>query len=169
MATPVIDIEAYMDMIEYVMTNNTALNSKITAIENEKIAAGKALTPTLATVEADAYFPQTWSSKILNRNPAIFYGVENVAVLDEVPGAVLKNISFFIEVCIVDSGQTNDIWRRISRYARALEELFLENFGAALGSGNVKIEALRPTAHLLSLQSNDELKVGGINITIPLG
>lgn len=167
MATPKYDSEDMLDTILDIMTGSTALNTKITAIEAEKIAASKALTPTLATIAAGSYYVQTWTDKILNTNPAIFYGIEDVSSVDG-GGAVAKTYKVFIEIVLTDNGMTNDAWKRISRYARALEELFSSAFAPSILSGTVKIESVRPISFKLELDSSEEIKVGGISLSITL-
>lgn len=158
------DIENALSDILAIMTS--ALNDKITEIENEKIAAGMGLTPTLATIRSDAYFLQSWDDKILNRNPAIFYGVEDVPSVVDGGGAIGREYKIFVEVILVDSGQSNDTHKRIFRYTRALEELFTnKRLG---GHTAVKVQALRPLSMQVSLDSSDEIKIGGVNLTIAL-
>lgn len=160
------DAEDVLDMVLDIMTASGALNTKIAAVEAEKTAKGKGLTPTLASVAADNYYLQTWSDKILNTSPAIFYGIEDVAAVDG-GGAVAKTYKIFCEIVLVDSGQTNDGHKRINRYARALEELFTAAFAPALGV-KIKVDQVRPISFKLELDSSEEIKVGGISLQITL-
>lgn len=161
------DAEDLLDSILAIMTTNTALNTKIAAIEAEKTAAGKGLTPTLSSIGSDNYYLQTWTDKVLNTSPAIFYGIEDVQTVDGC-GAAAKTYKCFIEVVLVDSGMTNDSSRRINRYARALEELFLSNFAPSIEAGRVKLDTVRPISFKLELDSDTEIKVGGISLTVTL-
>ncbi len=136
-------------MVLEIMTTGGALNAKILEVETEKIAKS------------------TWSDKILNSNPAIFYGIEDVATVSNV-GAAAKSYRIFVEIVLVNSGQTNDTSKRINRYARALEELFSANFAPAVGFGQVKIEQVRPISFKLELDSSEEIIVGGISLTMTL-
>ncbi len=168
MATPKYDAEDLLDTVLGIMADNGALNTKIAAIEAEKIAAGKGLTPTLAQVASDGYYLQTWTDKVLNNTPAIFYGIEDVQANDGGAGVVAKTYRVFVELVMVDSGLTNDSSRRINRYARALEELFAASFAPAIAASNVKIDSVRPMAFKLALDSDDEVKVGGISLTVSI-
>lgn len=161
------DAEDLLETVLEVMTNGDALNVKIAAIEAEKTAAGKGLTPPLDSIDAAAYYEQTWTNKVLNNTPAIFYGIEDVQATDG-GGVVAKLYKVFVEVVMVDSGQTNDAHKRINRYARALEELFSAAFAPALGHGNVKVDQVRPVAFQLALDSDDEIKVGGVSLQISI-
>lgn len=161
------DGEDLLDSILAIMTDATALNTKIAAIEAEKTAAGKGLTPTLAAIASDSYHVQSWSDKVLQKNPAIFYGIENVAASDG-GGVVAKTYSVFVEAVLVDSGQTNDSWKRISRYSRSLEELFRTAYTAAIASGRVEVKEIRPVAFKLALDSDEEVKVGGVSLTVTI-
>jgi len=163
------DQEDLLDSILSIMTNG--LNGKIAAIEAEKAAKvpSAALTPTLAPVLAAAYHLQSWSEKILAHSPAIFYGVENVTTNDGgASGVAAKNYTVFCEIILTDSGQTNDVHRRIARYSRALEELFTEAFTDLPYGSRIKIETVRPISFKLELDSSEEIKVGGVSLAITL-
>lgn len=160
------DVEDFLDMTLSIMTTGGALNAKIAAVEAEKAAAGKGVTPTLAPIDSGSYHLQSWSEKVLQTTPAIFYGIEDVTTKSSGAQVNAKTYKIFIEVIYVDSGMTNDASKRILRYARALEELFAEQFKAAAEVGTVTIEQVRPIAFKLELDSNEEIKVGGISLTI---
>jgi hypothetical protein len=162
------DQEDLLDSVYQIMTDAGALNTKIAAIEAEKIAKGKGLTPTLASIASDSYYEQSWSDKILQTNPAIFYGVEDVEAVDGGGGAVAKTYTIFVEIVLVDNGMTNDCHKRIARYARALEELFADAYAPAIAGGKLKVKQVRPFSFKLALDSDEEIKVGGVSITIPL-
>jgi hypothetical protein len=159
------DTEDLLESILGVMTSG--LNTKITEIETEKIAAGKGLTPGLVAIASDAYYLQTWTDKILNNKVGIFYGIEDVQTQDG-GGAAAKTYKIFCEVVLVDNGQTNDTSKRIARYSRALEEIFLKAFADAVAYGKVKIDSVRPISFKLELDSDEEIKVGGVSLTITL-
>lgn len=161
------DTEDLLASILSIMTTGSALNNKIAAIEAEKAAKSMSLTPGLSSIAAGSYFEQTWSNKILNASPAIFYGIEDVTALDGGFGAA-KTYRIFVEIVMVDNGQTNDVHKRISRYSRALEELFGEAFHDAIQAGKFKIDSVRPISFKLELDSDEEIKVGGVSLTTTL-
>lgn len=166
------DTENLMTNVLAIMTAN--LNAKIAAIEAEKIAGGAPATnlqPVDNTIGADGtpngYFEQTWSDKILNINPAIFYGLENITATSIGP-ATAERYSIFIEVVLVDSGMDNLTKYRIHRYSRALKEIFEENYASLMSAAQIKIETVRPISFKLDLNSSEEIKVGGISLTTAL-
>ncbi len=159
------DAEDMLDGILQIMTDG--LNARIAAIEAEKVAAGKGLTPTLAAIPTDGYYLQSWSEKILMTNPSIFYGIEEVTTIDGGFGAA-KKYKLFAEIVLVDSGMTADADKRILRYTRALEEIFTEAFKNTAEVGRAIIETVRPASFKLDLDSSEEMKVGGIAITLSL-
>ena len=158
------DSEDLCDCILQIMTNGDALNNKIAAVDAEKTTV---LDPVLKPIDSAAYYLQAWTNKILNTSPSIFYGIEEVQAADG-GGAVAKTYKVFVEVVLVDSGQSNDTDRRIARYSRALEELFSENFGKAIAASTIKVDSVRPISFKLELDSDDEIKVGGVSLTITL-
>lgn len=164
------DSENLLDEVLAIM-NGGALNAKINEIEAEKVAQSKGLTPTLKQVAATSYHLQTWSEKMLQSSPAIFYGLEDVSSLENGFG-LAKTYKIFVEIVLVDSGNSSDGAKRISRYARALEELFQSSEAArkfnSLGCSQLKIESVRPISFKLELDSSEEIKVGGISLTTTL-
>ena len=161
------DTEDLLENVLAVMTTGDALNLKIAAIEVEKAAKGQGLAPEQKQIPTNGYYQQTWSDKILNTSPAIFYGIEDVQSVDG-GGALAKIYKIFIEVVYVDNGMTNDVHKRIARYSRALEELFQENKMPKVPYSEIKIDSVRPISFKLELDSDEEIKVGGITLTIAL-
>lgn len=161
------DTEDLLASILGLMTTGGALNAKIAAIEAEKAAKGATLVPGLSAIASAAYYEQTWTNKILNHPVAIFYGIENVQAADG-GGAVAKTYTVFVEVVMTDNGQTNDVHKRIARYSRALEEIFSEAFASVSELGKVKVDQVRPISFKLELDSDEEIKVGGVSLTITL-
>lgn len=162
------DSEDMLDDILKAMVQDGALNARIAAVEAEKVAKGKGLDPTLKPILDTSYHLQSWSDKILNSSPAIFYGIESVATNDGGPGAAAETPTVFIEVVMVDSGMTNDAAKRILRYTRAIKDLFSEFFEQTPNSARIKIETVRPQSFKLDYDSSEEIKVGGISVVIPL-
>jgi hypothetical protein len=152
-----------------VMNTNSALNNKISAIDTEKTTKGQPLTPALATIDDDGFFLQTWTDKILNKAVAIFYGTEGIQTT---PGGLrtAKVYTMFVEVIYCDNGQYPDSSKRISRYARALEELFNQTDSTQFGipKGYFIVEQIVPFNFKKDLDSNEDYKVGGITIKITM-
>ncbi len=160
---PKVDIENILEAIK--AKCQSGLNAKITAIEAEKAAAGDGLTPTLAQVDStNGYFLQTWSEKILNIDPAIFIEADTPEATDGGTTAELHKVAVY--AILVDSGNTNDTVKRIFRYSRALKELF-ENYDFN-GHGKFKIGSILPTSWPKDMDSSEQIKIGGITLTIPL-
>lgn len=161
------DTEDVIAMVLSIMKTGGALNTKIAAIEAEKVAAGFGVSDGLDPIDDEAYYEQTWNEKILQRTPGIFYGIEDVQANDG-GGVAAKTFTIFVEIVYLDNGQKNDVMKRIHRYTRALEEVFTEAFDAAAEMGRVKIEAVRPQGFKLELDSDEEIKVGGVSLKVSL-
>jgi hypothetical protein len=161
-----IDAEDIAKSILDIMTHPTeGLNAYISAVDAEKTAKGMAFTPALKLVASAGYFYQSWNDKILNIDPAIFYGFEDVQAGDAGKG-IAKTFKIFVEIVLVDNGMTNDVDRRVLRYSRALEELFADKFDVVNNSSRIKIETVRPMSMKVDFDSSDEVKVGGISISL---
>lgn len=162
------DAEDLMDTILSILTTDVgggtlAINQAIANVDTEKTA----LVPVLAPIPADAFYPQTWSDKVLQNNPGVFYGIEDTTSVDG-GGVVAKTYNCFVEVVVIDNGQTNDVWRRVTRYSRAIEELFAKAFAPAVQGSHVKIREIRPMAFKTGLNTSEEIKVGGISLDVTL-
>lgn len=143
------------------------LTAKLAAIEAEKIAKGKGVNGGLPAPESDAYYRQTWSDKILNHSPAIFYGIEDVQTESMGP-ATSEKFKVFVEVVLVDSGMDTDTANRLLRYSRALREVLQEKFASVAETGRIKIETVRPVSFKMDADSSEEIKVGGVSLTVAI-
>lgn len=159
------DLEDCLDDFETLLTSK--LNTKIAAIEAEKIAKGKGLDGGLSAVDSQAFFRQTWSDKILNYSPAIFFGIENV---EAASGGMqtAERPTVFIECVIVDGGMDMLTHRKINRYSRAIKELIEENFDSFTFASKIKVETVRPTSFKLELDTSEEIKVGGVSVSLTI-
>lgn len=152
------------DLIDSILaTMQSGLNAKIAAVEAEKTAAGKGLSPTLKAI--GGYHEQTWDNGILQKSPCVFYGIANVAAADGGQSAS-KEYKIFCEVVYVDNGQFRDGWKRMSRYSRALEELFSASFPNI--PGHFKIEQVEPVSFKNELNTSEEIKVSGVLLSVTL-
>lgn len=153
------DVEMLLDDIEALLKSK--LNTKIAAIEAEKTTLGKAVG--LDAINDACYFQQSWSDKILQQTPAIFYGLENIQT-QGVNAGTLEVFKIFVEVVLVDSGQDSYAKTRIHRYSRALKEVFHENYDKLPFGNKTNIETVRPLSFTIDENSSEEIKVGGVSI-----
>ena len=157
------DIEDVLDDVETLLKSK--LNDAITAIETEKAEKNKTLLTPLELISNEGYFRQTWSDKILNQSPAIFYGLENIETTSG-GTATAEKLTLFIECVVVDSGMDGDVHRRINRYSRAIKEVLENSFDYLSFASKIKVESLRPTAFKLDVDSSEEIKVGGVSVSL---
>lgn len=158
------DEEDILDDIETLL--KAQLNTNIAAIEAAKVIAGKGITGGLASIEATSYYRQSWDDRILNTSPSIYYGIEDVGSKGVGPGTV-RQVKVFVEAVVVDSNNDGFANSRVLRYARAIREVFEQNY-AMFAEGKTIIETVRPTSFKLGLDSSEELKVGGVSLTTVL-
>lgn len=159
------DLESLLDAIETILQAN--LNTKIAAVEAEKIAQGFPVTGLAPVDNARGYFLQSWSPENLNIDPAIFYGVDHVEAVGMGPNTVEKFI-LFVEIILTDEGQDSLANTRINRYTRAIKEVLQENFDQLPSSSQIKIETVRPVSFKLDQNSSEVIKVGGVSLTTSL-
>lgn len=167
MGVTLYDVEDLLDEIETLL--KAKLNTKLTQIENLKIAQGKGVGLTLPKYQfsANAYYQQNWSDKILSRSPAIFYGLETIQATGS-GSATLELYKIFVEVVMVDNGMDANGKRRLLRYSRAIREVFQENYDALSWNTKTNIETVRPLSFTIDGNTSEEIRVGGVSIVTGL-
>lgn len=156
-----VDIESIVKEVRGIL--DSKLNTKISEVENSKASEGAPLPGGLAIIHPEAYYEQSWSDSIINRAPAIFYGVEDVQATGIGPSTI-EVVTLFVAIILVDSGMDVHTSKRIHRYSRALKEVFQENYDKFASSGQFKIATIRPESYRLNLDTSEEIKVGGVTI-----
>lgn len=156
------DIEDVLDELDAFMKAN--LPAEIAAINAEK---GNA--PVLVAPANSAYFFQTWNDKILNANPAIFYGLQEVESRGVGP-ATVQVLKIFIDIIVLDNGQDNLTTKRVFRYTKAIQRLVEKNWDKKFsGMQKTKISVMNPFAFKTNLDSADEYKIGGVLLETGIG
>lgn len=169
------DLENLLSDINRLLVAN--INATIDAVEAEKVAQGlpassiEHIDLTTSTTNPSGYnglFEQSWSPANLNVKNAIFYGVEDIQTQGIGPASV-QTVKAFVEIIHTDSG--NDILglKRLARYSRAIKDIFESNFDRfPLTSNKIKIETVRPISFKLETDSSEEIRVGGVSITMAI-
>ena len=158
---PKYDIETLLSEVKAILVAN--LNTQIAAVEAEKVAAGAPATNLKPVDVTDGYFEQSWSDKILNINPAIFYGVEQIQAIGTGP-ATGEVIKVFVEIVAVDTQEDVLMGRRINRYSRAIKEVLEANYDKLSFGNKMKIETVRPISWRLDADTSEEVRVGGVSL-----
>jgi hypothetical protein len=160
-----IDIESAL--AEILAMIKAKLNTQIAAIEAEKVLDSAGIPGGLAAIDDAAYYEQTWSNNILNHPVAIFYGIENVNAKSLGPETA-EEVTYFVEVVVSDSGM--DVYgpKRILRYSRAIKEVIQNNFDKLIFGGIMKVETVRPVSFKLEEDASDEIRVGGVSLTLAI-
>lgn len=110
------DLETLLADVETMLKDSTnGLNAKITAINTEKNDS-----ITLAQVNSSAYLFQSYDSKVLNYDPFIFYGVDDIEGVGI--GAHTSEIySISIILLLAKKNETVEVTRML-RYLRCLQD-----------------------------------------------
>lgn len=159
------DVENLLSDIKSLLIAN--LNTAIAAVEAEKISQGLPATGLKPVDATNGYFEQSWSDKILNITPAIFYGIEQIQAVGAGP-ATAQIYKVFVEVVLVDSGMDVLGKNRIHRYSRAIRDVFEANYDKIPSASKIKIETVTPASFKLDLNSSEVMKVGGVSLTTAL-
>ena len=143
------------------------LNANIAVVEAEKVGQGLPATNLSPVDTTNGYFEQNWSDAMLNINPAIFFGVEEIQA--EGAGPVTKEYyKVFIEVVVVDRQTDTLMKNRIHRYAEAIRRTMQNNYDQIPSASKIKIETVRPISFKLDLNTSEEIRVGGVTIITAL-
>jgi len=151
------DIESLLAEIETFMKDN--LNTKLLAIDAEK-NDGIVLKP----VDSTAYFFQTLNEKVVNLNPFIFYGVDDIDTVSDGPGT-LEDITIGVILVLADDAEDDTVARRMLRYNRALKELFADNFDKTTNKVKLSVKAYPPTQFTSEVNSSKPSRAAAITLT----
>ncbi len=163
---PRYDIEDLVKDIETLCKAH--LNTKVAAVEAEQAGKGHAASGILP-VPTDGFFTYGWNNYSLNVSPAVGIFVANSSTIGE-PG--FSQTTYEIEIGVIVSGTQNDKLsiQKMVRYARALKEMFEENWGQINNCATrEKIETLGPIDFTLNQDSSDECKIAGVVLKGTLG
>ncbi len=131
-----IDLEYYLLRIKELLQDK--LPSKLTAIDTEKNDG-----LVLPQIENDAYFFQGYHERMTNYSDFIIYGIDQIESVSQ--NAInAKNFTFFVEIAFTDRGEIDVNLKKMLRYGRALEEIFLDNYAKILGHTRFNIQLLEP-------------------------
>lgn len=149
------DTERFLEDIKAILTSK--LNAKFLEIDTEK-----ADTITLKPVGSTSYFLQGLNERAANLDPFVVYGYE--------PGDT-KSIGsssaqdILVSVVIVVSDHGSDLMNtQMLRYARALKEVFEENWQMVEFSTKLRINELEPINLKLDADGDNQYKAVGIQI-----
>jgi hypothetical protein len=135
----------------------TNLNSKLSEIDSEKNDG-----IVLKQVTGDAYFFQELNNKVANFDPFVLYGVESVQTLSQ-EGAAAQVATISVVIVVSDPGLDPELPKRMIRYARALHEIFEENYSLLRLSSKLIIQNLMPVSFNL-LNSSQSYRAAGVNL-----
>lgn len=153
-----IDFEDILDNVKTVLTNN--LNTKIVSINSEKDDGID-----VPSIDNNAYYLQSLDYEIMNHDPCIVYGIEEIETDEKSYGHTLEKLFISIVVLLSDNGR-KEISRIMFRYSRALKEIFEENF-RNINSNNYLIDRLTPVP-FENLDGSQTYKAIGIIIETDL-
>lgn len=129
------DLETFFDELEDFMKSN--LNNSIAAINTEKSDS-----IVLKTIDDNAYTLQTLDERVVNYDPFVFYGMAADAEVLPTGPYTARIIKADIAIVAADENNPN-IGKRFFRYARALEEIFLNNWNS-IGNLGIKFKVSNP-------------------------
>lgn len=151
------DLESFTSDIETLLKAN--LNTKIAAIDTEK-ADGITTGP----VNDAAYFFQSLNEDVVNLDPFIFWGVDNI-VSDSLGPATLETVSVAIMLVMEDTAEDGNLRKRMLRYKRALQEVFQDNWDKTSNRVKIKVQTFPPTQFKDEVNSSNEAKAVMVIVT----
>jgi len=154
------DFEEILDNVKTIISDN--LSTKLTAITTDK---GDSIV--LPTLNSEAFFIQTLDERIANFDPFLVYGISNIEN-ESVSNGGHTSQKIFIECTMVlaDNGRS-DINRIMFRYARALKEIFEENWQILDSSTRINVTQSNVVG-FENLDSSATYKASGVELEINL-
>jgi hypothetical protein len=135
-------------------------NNKLTEISTEK---GDSVE--LPSVDDEAYAFQTMDNKVINYDPFICYGVEDVENISNQQSSA-EDVTYSAVIVLGDNGR-QDINRIMLRYSRALKEVFEANWQNYNTGTNIEVS--RSTViPLEALDSSATYKAVGVQLKVVL-
>lgn len=133
------DFENFNDEIQIILRAD--LNTKITAIDAEKVAAGGVAV--MKSVDTLAYYFQSMNIENVNFNPFIFTGIADIDTIT-VQANTAQNFSYDIFLVFLDDMNDDNVGLRIFRYQRAIREVIEENYSKISNTSNIEVSDLNP-------------------------
>lgn len=155
------DVESLLTNIKAILVAN--LNTKIAAVETEKVAMGAIVTHIQPIDPAAGYIEQSLSDLTNIQAQTIFYGIEHIDAVGVGPTTSQK-FKCFIVVLLVDTRNDTLAKYKIHRYTRAIKEVFEDNYDQLFSSSQIRIETIAPISFKLDENTSEEMKVGGVNL-----
>ena len=152
------DIETFIDNLATYLKAN--LGTQITAINTEK--GDSALT----IPDASSYALQTINDKIINYDPFVLIGVDEIETTS-IHGATSKKYKVLLAIIFEDGQNDDNGFRRVWRYQRSLEQTINPGFNSVNKHVKITIESLTPVDVTLVSRSAPSRATGVLlNVTI---
>lgn len=164
---PEYDLESVVSDVKKLL--RAKLNGEITAVEQEKVAAGFDPSKIMAVAD-DSYFELAWNDAALNKSPAVGIFLGEHKEKDDAGGGTL--LLYTLDIGVVISGTQNDPLSTLKmlRYTRALKAVFKNNWGLLNNAATrEKLETIGPVGFTLNVDSSEECKIAGVSLTLTLG
>ncbi len=155
------DMEYVLDDIKTILTEN--LGAKLEAITTSK---GDGMTLAVPGT-TNGYHLQQLNAESIVSDPYIFYGLDD---LESVPNGpeVSEKLIIFVTLVKADDGTDINISKRMFRYARAIKEVFQDDWQRVRGYSKHSIKSLMP-AEFKGLNRADQFKAVGIQLEVSIG
>lgn len=148
------DLETVLSDISSVVTSNIA--AKISAINSEKNDS-----ITLKDLDSNAVAIQSMDGKVLNYNPFLYVGIVNLdGEASPREAATLQKWDVAVLMVLSDEAQDVEIYKKMFRYQRVLQEIFEENFESLSGYSKLKVKSQTPIELALVNNSYSHKAIG---------
>jgi hypothetical protein len=118
------------------------LNDEIACIATEKNV-------TIPAVNDGAWYFQNLSDEAFSYPTFVVWGMyDNPVQTDTQENNAIKQVKIFFEVCLPDEGGpiSQNVFYKLLRYTRALEQVVDKNFDKIRSGTKVKVDSLSPTS-----------------------
>jgi hypothetical protein len=153
------DLERLLgDLLSIVKTN---LNTKLNEIQAEKTTLLGAANFAVPPIAEGAWF-DTLDDKTVNFDPYVYFGVNDNTVI-ELASAETSEFAIFFTVVLHNNNEDANVYKKMLRYIRALQEVVSENFDRIPEVARFQVRTVTPN-DLKDLDGDTFHKIGGIVI-----
>lgn len=147
------------DLLEIIKSN---LNTKISEIQAEKTVLLGSANFAVPLIDDQAWF-DSLDERTVNFDPYVYFGVNDNTVI-ELAGAETSEVQVFFTVVLHYNGNDANMYKKMLRYIRALQEVVSETFDRLPEVARFQVRTVAPN-DLRDIDGETFHKIGGVVIS----
>lgn len=149
------DIEAFRDYMLGVL--QAGMTAKVDSINAEKGDTN------LDSFDVEQYL-SSFNDTVMNFERFVYYKITEIKTIDSHAGGIARRVSMMFIACVSEPNDWSLAEKKILRYSRAMEEIFLSAAKAESRISDFEIEVFEPDMVQLS-ENSPWMQAGGVQIS----